>query len=560
MKYINNKKIGEWILNKINERKFKYIAFFWLLISIQFVLGANLQYKGYSVKSLNEFIVDIIKVVVLNILFVLVHYLTLKCISHCKGKNKSYKKIGIKIKEIYDKYLVFVIIVICWIPALLSFYPALVCYDGGYQIRDCFFNLGFNLGHPIVCSVFYTLFYRVGVYVFKSGNIGMFLFSVFQMIFMASIFTYAIKFIEKETEKKWLKIICIVFYALFPYNQLLSISTTKDVIFSGFLILFIIGLYKSFNKKCTVVEYCYLILIGILMLIFRSNAKYALLGTVPFVILILLKSKDKIKQFLIIIVISVLVSTSLNNFLINMVKKDDYSELAIYCIFTQAIAKITKEEILTEEEKNQVSKYFGDYNELARVYLPNLADNTTNMLKQKELNSGELNKKEFYEISLKLMKKYPRITIESYLNTIRGFWYINDKTFGYSDDAEKQKVSGVLELYTFIILNKKEYKVSQKSVLPQLRDFYRKLFCENKYLDIPILYVLFQPALYFYLLIAYLLYNIYKRNKIETIIGVYLFLYFLTFFIGPCSIVRYIYPNIVSMPILAGFILKKKEL
>ena len=37
----------EKIKEIIKEKKFKYICFFWSIISIQFILGGNLQGKGH---------------------------------------------------------------------------------------------------------------------------------------------------------------------------------------------------------------------------------------------------------------------------------------------------------------------------------------------------------------------------------------------------------------------------------------------------------------------------------------------------------------------------------
>ena len=59
MKFINKEKIKETttkITKTLKERKFKYIAFFWIIIAIQFVIGSNLQYKGYSIRNVADFI------------------------------------------------------------------------------------------------------------------------------------------------------------------------------------------------------------------------------------------------------------------------------------------------------------------------------------------------------------------------------------------------------------------------------------------------------------------------------------------------------------------------
>lgn len=54
----------------ITEKKFKYILFFWIVISIQFVFGSNLQNNGRLFSSFSNFLIDIIKIVLFTIIFI----------------------------------------------------------------------------------------------------------------------------------------------------------------------------------------------------------------------------------------------------------------------------------------------------------------------------------------------------------------------------------------------------------------------------------------------------------------------------------------------------------
>ena len=71
-----------------------------------------------------------------------------------KLKQTEEKKIEVKYKWI----IYFSIIIICWIPTLLAFYPCIISYDGGYQIRDFIFGQELR-HHPILVTVLYTTFY-----------------------------------------------------------------------------------------------------------------------------------------------------------------------------------------------------------------------------------------------------------------------------------------------------------------------------------------------------------------------------------------------------------------
>ena len=85
---------------------------------------------------------------------------------------------------------------------------------GGFQIRDFYFK-GDAGHHPLLITVLYTSFYSIGRDIIGNINIGMCMFSIFQMSFMSVIFAYTVKYIEKITENKTIRNISIIFYALF---------------------------------------------------------------------------------------------------------------------------------------------------------------------------------------------------------------------------------------------------------------------------------------------------------------------------------------------------------
>jgi hypothetical protein len=544
------------VIGIIKERKFKYICFFWFIISIQFVIGSNLQVKGQSIESFQDVVFSLFKIIFLSVIFVMLHYSIMKLIEKIKNQNnnKDLLVINDKLKKhSWLKY--FLIIALCWIPVLLAFYPAIVSYDGGYQIRDFFFR-GNMYHHPFLITVIYTTFYALGVNVLNSATLGMFLFSVFQMSFMAFIFAYAVKIIE-ESGKKWLRNISLIFYAIFPYNQLFSMITTKDVIFAGLMIVFIIKLYKMLEEKYKAGDYIFLIIIGVLMLLSRNNSVLVLKVALPFIILVLIKNKKNlikvISVFLIIICLYQTINKSLNT---SVDKKNDEGYLRI-SPFSQAVAKLVneKENELTEMEKEKITYYFKDYKKLAKIYKSNIADNTTGMINNKNVMSD---KNEFFKFMWQLGKKYPVIFVDSFLNTTRGYWYINDNSFNKIWNEEHPETMGALELFCFKI-GKENGEVVEASKLPKLKQLYQSLFCQNKYQDIPVLYILFQPATYFYITLANLLYSIYKRDKNKQVIAIIFFIYFASCFLTNCAIVRYIYVIIVNVPIMA-YLATKNEI
>ena len=72
-----------------NERKFKYILFFWSIISIQFILGSNLQNTSHIFNGFSNFFIDILRFIVMSIIFVSLHYCILELITQINIRKKE---------------------------------------------------------------------------------------------------------------------------------------------------------------------------------------------------------------------------------------------------------------------------------------------------------------------------------------------------------------------------------------------------------------------------------------------------------------------------------------
>ena len=527
----------------VKERKFKFISFFWLLISIQFVVGGNLQIRGYLSNTVQEIIIDILKIIILFIAFIVIHYVVLNLIKKKRTKIKKVENVKIKpeMKSWKKTLTYFLVIIVCWLPAFFAYAPIMNNYDGLGQICRYVLDI-LDIRQPIIHTVLMGIFYVFGQEQFNSASVGMLLFAIFQVCIMAGIFAYSVKIVEQTTNKKWIRNLSLIFYALFPFNQLFPLMTTKDTLFAGLALLFIINLSKLVKGEYKFLDYLYMIVLTVLMLLFRNNAVYALIVSIPFLIVIWHKNKKVLKDILlsfILIIIIYQISMNLLIYIYNPRINTDQEKLSI---FSQATARICKEkgEELTEEEKQNINFYFHDYKKIGEVYQPNISDKTKDMTNCENIYG---NKIEFGKFMLHLFIKYPQIYIESFLNTIRGYWYIADSSF---DDLYDSEDKGCLELTTG------SFTIEDWNLAPSIREFYTSMFAENNYEKIPIINIVFKPAIYFYLLIAYCLYALYKKDKNKETIGIYLLLYFLTCFLGPVALIRYIYAVIVSVPIIVS--------
>ncbi|MDO5555738.1 MAG: DUF6020 family protein [Clostridia bacterium] len=485
------KKFREIIL----ERKFKYILLFNIILSLQFVLGNKLQNK--NILFGDNIILDYIYIIVLAVLFTTIVYLfqDIKNRISNKRKCKADNQLYIEEKFFKEKHLFiysFTLIIVCWIPAFITFFPGMLNYDGPDQLLLFLQDIVLT-NSPIIHTLCLSGCYLLGINLFNSSILGIMFYVVFQMIVMAYIFSYAINFIYKITYNKILIIFSILFIAIFPYNQLFPLMTTKDTLFAGLMLLFIIKLYEWFYiDKVTKKEYVTFIIITVLMLLFRLNAIYAFILFFIFIFAFFAKKCNKkiMKRILVVSVISIFIYYNINILLIKFTNAKATGQTFILPFIPQAVARVAKEknEDLTENEKLQINLYFTNIDRLIDRYNPSISDYSYRLIDQDKLKQNQL---EFYKFIFKLGIKYPQVFLESYLDTIRAYWYIQDTSFMKLHNDEAPDVKGCLEID---FVNVPMFTgLKQYNLLPAMRNFYTDMFCRNEYREIPLLYIIFQP-------------------------------------------------------------------
>ena len=153
---------------------------------------------------------------------------------------------------------------------------------------------------------------------------------------------------------------------------------------------------------------------------------------------------------------------------------------------------------------------------------------------------------DFVSDSMTLLRKYPRISTDSYLYLTEGYWYLNDISFSniYGGDRQGYLLSDV----------KDGYGIEHKTKYGFIENLMETLFTANAYQKIPVLAVLFTPAFFVYAFL-YLLCIVRGRQRLVFIPS---FLLFLTLLMGPCCLVRYVYPIMLLVPLMLVTALDKR--
>ncbi len=149
---------------------------------------------------------------------------------------------------------------------------------------------------------------------------------------------------------------------------------------------------------------------------------------------------------------------------------------------------------------------------------------------------------------VKLGWKHPAIYIDAFLDNSLGLWYLWDTShaqvygigtesgFGYLSTDNRAMPAG--------------FEVEEHSLIPGLRAFMEKIVSDNAYSRIPVVRLLFAPALYWWLLYLYMVTALYRKRYRETLPVVFLAAYCLTLLLSPTVLVRYSYPVMVTIPVI----------
>ena len=149
---------------------------------------------------------------------------------------------------------------------------------------------------------------------------------------------------------------------------------------------------------------------------------------------------------------------------------------------------------------------------------------------------------------IKLGLSYPAIYVDAFLDNSLGLWYLWDTShaqvygigtesgFGYLSTDNRTMPAG--------------FEVVEQSLLPGLRVFLERIVSDNAYGKIPVVRLLFTPALYWWLLFLYMVTAFYRKRYREALPAVFLAAYCLTLLLSPTVLVRYAYPLMVTVPVI----------
>ncbi len=538
-------------------RRFVFSVLIAFLFSLTMIVGYQLQSKGLT----DTGFAGKLKILGLSALLTLPVYPFAAGFFKQVEKVPALKKGSRTLKAQTVFFVSAAVIFLCLIPVWLAYYPIVMSYDFHRQINEA--NNGFAyfypyqpIAHTWVIWVFYQLGQALGD--LEAGMAGM---ALLQMALYALVCAYAVTFLYRVFRRFLPVILTTLFFALFPYNTVLVVCTTKDTLFTILFLLFtLLFLERSFfcTGKRKIWINALLVLEGCLMVQFRSNALYAL---AVFLILLFCFCPKKEKLEILLLCLLLIGGGKATGVAIKAAIGTELSsaKIEMYSVPIQQFARVgyTQMEGIDEEIGAIVDSYVPK--EKWSSYNAPLADTIKGSLSSTDWFSHSFS--EFLSDWIKVGLHYPNEYIDAFLELTRGYWFLDDTSFAENLGFGAEGRMGVIFTYTSSTLSDgSDISIEHTSKLPWLEVQIEKIVSCNCFYEWPILSLLFKSAFYPWLLLLTMAAYLYLKQTKQLLLGLWPTLYLATMFLGPVVQLRYLFPTMAVLPLLIGLLfLKNKE-
>lgn len=473
-------------------------------------------------------------------------------------EKKVDKKTGF-ISKMIDKHpfwFSLIVILLFWLIYIIAFYPAIMSPDPSFQILQFFgidnkYSTYVNLidesviitnHHPVIHTLLIGSCVKLGVSIFNSTNVGLFIYSIIQTLILASTLSYTIKFLKEINVSVNVRKAVLFIYALVPVFPFYAMSPVKDVIFGCLIILYIISIYKfiklkdKINVKTMIKE----IILMILITLFRNNGIHIIILSFPFLLLL---GRKNLMKYLIIFIVVILSYFTYDKVILPYFKITPGSVREMLSIPFQQTARyvIKNDDKIPKKDKKAIDKIL-DYDTLKKRYDPEKADDVKNKF-NKDATNQDL--KNYFKVWFKGLKDDPKTYVEATLNNTYGYFY-PVKTNWYIYVNENKTINN----YGF------DYHFNDLNVLRSALMVYGLVFPY-----IPFLGLIVNIGFNTWILLFMIAYLIYRKKYKEIIYLIPSIIVLLVCFASPVNTYfRYALPNVFAMPtMLLIFLSIRKE-
>ena len=439
-----------------------------------------------------------------------------------------------------------------------AYYPAIMAYDVIPQLDQIKIS-GYTTHHPLIHTLMLSMSLGIGdilPWTENADRAGLAVYTVLQMLIVAGAFAYVYVFMRRKNVHRYICYLFVFCAAFYPTHGMLAVSITKDTIYAALVMLFTVFVWDMMSWDAD--RYVSGVWMGayaavtVFMLLFRNNSIYAwivyLLAITP-VLYRQMKADRTLFRKICVLHIASFVLYALISMGMTAAAHAVNTTYAreMLSVPSQQIARVVAyhEEELTEQDRERLYAVWGEHS--LPEYVPAIADRS-----KRDIPNDSEALRELAAEWVSLGIRYPGEYVKAFLLKNKGMWYLEDSTY-LNDNYSYAK--GYLQI-TYPS-DQQEY---MEALVPGYERHQRLQFLQGVYRYfaggdavwryVPPLAFIMQPAFYCWLLIYYCVCCIGLRKGRWLIPAVYILALTGTLLLGPCVLVRYLYPVMLSVTVL----------
>lgn len=440
-----------------------------------------------------------------------------------------------------------------------TYYPAIMAYDVIPQLDQIKIS-GYTTHHPLIHTLFLSLSLKIGEmlpFVHNADRAGLAVYTVVQMLFVAGCFAWAAVFMRRKGVSKWVCRLFVLCAAFFPTHGMLAVSITKDTIYAALVMVFTVFVWDMITWRKDSLpgkgwSAAYTVLTALLLL-FRNNSVYAwVLFLLAVSVCFFRKDAGDRRFFRRMCVLhgtAFLLYLLLNTGLAaaSHATNSTYAR-EMLSVPAQQIARVAAyhEEELTEKDRENLAVIWGEGN--LPEYVPAIADRSKRDIPN-DKEALRVLAKEWASLGV----RYPGEYVKAFLLKNKGMWHLEDDSYlfdVYSYAKGYLQITYPSDQQEYMEALVPGYVRHQR--LQSLQSVYRYFAAADAvWRYIPPLALVMQPAFYCWLLFYYCLCCIGLKAGRGLIPAVYLLALAGTLLLGPCVLVRYVYPVMLAVTVMS---------
>lgn len=354
----------------------------------------------------------------------------------------------------------FSILIIDLIYLFVFEYPGNLSQDSINQMNQVVSNTYSN-HHPFFHTILIKACFSFGMLLFDEINAAVACYSVFQILFMATCFTYCVVTLyQMKVPSIWI-VLTILFFTFTPYHIAYSITMWKDIPFAGAVLLLITALYRIFMR---IGKHQWINLLGLIigsmgMCLWRTNGWIAFALTLIVFLMFFLKEYKRIAILFSAVIVITFIMIHPILALLNIKQPDTIESLSIP---VQQISRVVVDDgNISTQEYNLLNNII-ETNKIPEVYKPYISDPIKELVRKTDKQEYlPEHKSEYLKLWIAVGLKNPRKYLEAWVDQTKGYWnggysfwiwgeYVLDNSLGIkkSEHSEFDKLYG-MKAYIF---------------------------------------------------------------------------------------------------------------